>query len=72
MDQQFNTYNKFITKVLLLGFHFTGGKVEMRYIKLFDQGYTLVSGRSDSDQLLCSETLNILLLNMKVLSFLKR
>lgn len=28
-----NTYNNFITKELLLDFHFTDGKVEMRDIK---------------------------------------
>lgn len=33
IDQPFNTYNNFITKELLLDFHFTDGKVEMRDIK---------------------------------------
>ena len=43
----------------------------MRDIKYLDQGLSLVSGRWDSDQPLCSESLSILL-NLKVLSFLKR
>lgn len=61
-----------ITKVLLLDFHFTNGKVEVRDVKQLDQGYTAVKSRWALEQPLGSETLSILLLNLKGLSFLKR
>lgn len=61
-----------ITKAILLDFHYTNGKVEMRDIKPLDQGYTAVRSRWALERTSCSETLSILLLNLKVLSFLKR